>query len=138
MRGWLANATLLPAIGVGLALLVSAPSAFAQMPLPTAPPPLRDGKTLFLNQCGTCHSLDPADAPRQGPLLKGVVGRKAGSLPGFHYSAGFAKADFVWDPAHLDIWITSPQAMIPGAVMAYAQPNPETRRKIIDFLKEQQ
>ena len=65
-----------------------------------------------------------------------MIGRRAGSVDGFHYSAGFAKADFVWDDARLDAWITNPQAMIPGAVMAYRQAKPETRAAIIAYLKE--
>ncbi len=52
------------------------------------------------------------------------------------YSAGFAKADFVWDDAKLDAWLTNPQELIPGAVMAYRQAKPETRAMIIAYLKE--
>jgi cytochrome c len=117
-------------------LLVGAGGALAQMPIPTAPPTM-DGGTLFRNQCATCHSLDPADPPRQGPLLKGVIGRRVGGVPGFHYSAGFAGADWVWTPTLLGRWITDPQAMIPGAVMPYRQPDPTVRRKIITYLEKQ-
>jgi cytochrome c len=109
--------------------------AGAQFQVPTLPPP--DPATLFANQCGVCHSLDPADPSRQGPLLKGVFGRKAGSLPGFKYSPGFATADFIWDQQHLDRWLTDPQGLIPGAVMLYKQANPKIRLAIIQYLKEQ-
>jgi cytochrome c len=123
------------AIGLGFcgAMLV-ARAATAQMPLPEARPP--DGPTLFKQQCATCHTNNLTDPVRQGPSLFGVIGRRAGSVDGFHYSAGFAKADFVWDDAKLDAWITNPQAMIPGAVMAYQQAKPETRVAIIAYLKE--
>ncbi|MGZ5989863.1 MAG: c-type cytochrome, partial [Rhizomicrobium sp.] len=47
-------------------------------------------------------------------------------------------ADFVWDAARIDAWITNPQAMIPGAVMAYRQSKPEVRAAIIAYLKELQ
>ena len=92
---------------------------------------------LFRNQCGTCHVLNAADGPRQGPPLAGVVGRKPGSVAGFKYSENYAKADFVWDAAHLDTYLTNPQAMIPGSVMAYRQANPDTRQAIIGYLAEQ-
>jgi len=95
-----------------------------------------DAQTLFLNQCGTCHSLDPSEQ-RQGPTLKGVFGRKAGSVPGFSYSAGFAKAGFTWDDSPLDAWLTNPQSVIPGAVMPYRQPDSDIRQTIIAFLQEQ-
>jgi cytochrome c len=123
------------AIGLGLCgAMLLASAAMAQMPLPEAKPP--DGPTLFKQQCATCHTNDLADAVRQGPSLFGVIGRRAGSSTGFHYSAGFAKADFVWDDARLDAWMTNPQAMIPGAVMAYRQAKPEIRAAIIAYLKE--
>jgi cytochrome c len=115
------------------ALLV-AHSARAQMPLPAAKPP--DGATLFKQQCATCHTTNLSDPVRQGPSLFKIVGRPAGKIDGFHYSDGFAKADFVWDEARLDAWLTNPQEMIPGAVMAYRQSRPETRAAVIAYLKE--
>ncbi len=107
--------------------------AWAQMTLPTAAPP--DGATLFKNQCATCHTLKTSDPPRQGPTLDGVYGRKAGSVAGFHYSPGFAKAGWTWDEARLDAWLTNPQAVIPGAIMPYKQAKPEVRTAIVAYLK---
>lgn len=123
------------AIGLGFcgAVLV-VKTAAAQMPLPAAKPP--DGATLFTQQCATCHTINPSEPIRQGPPLFKVVGRPAGKVDGFRYSAGFAKADFVWDDAKLDAWLTNPQAVIPGAMMAYRQSKAETRATIIAYLKE--
>jgi cytochrome c len=53
-----------------------------------------------------------------------------------HASAGFAKADFAWDDARLDAWLANPEAIIPGAIVAYRQPQAETRAAIIAYLKE--
>ena len=123
------------AIGLGFcSTAFVATIAGAQMPLPEAKPP--DGATLFKQQCGTCHTTNLSDEVRQGPPLFKIVGRQAGKADGFHYSAGFAKADFVWDDTKLDAWLTNPQDMIPGAVMAYRQAKPETRAAIIAYLKE--
>jgi cytochrome c len=108
--------------------------AAAQMPLPAAKPP--DGAALFKQQCATCHTTNLSDPVRQGPPLFKVVGRPAGKAEGFHYSPGFAKADFVWDDSRLDAWLANPQAMIPGSIMAYRQARPETRAAIIAYLKE--
>jgi len=123
------------AIGLGFcgALLV-VQMAGAQMPLPAANSP--DGATLFKQQCATCHTTNLSDPLRQGPSLFKIVGRPAGKADGFHYSAGFATADFVWDEAKLDAWLTDPQGMIAGAVMAYRQSKPETRAAVIAYLKE--
>ena len=123
------------AIGLGFcgAMLVAS-AALAQMPLPEAKPP--DGPTLFKQQCATCHTTNTSDPARQGPSLFKIVGRPAGKADGFHYSAGFAEANFVWDDTRLDAYLANPQAMVPGSVMAYRQPKAETRAAIIAYLKE--
>jgi cytochrome c len=122
------------ALGLALAWLCVA-GARAQMTLPEEEKP--DPASLFANQCGTCHVAQKTDEVRQGPNLFGVLGRRAGSYPGFSYSPGFAKAAFTWDEARLDAWLTNPQAVIPGAMMLYHQDDPDVRRAIISYLKEQ-
>jgi len=114
--------------------MLAATMTAAQIPLP-APKPL-DGAALFRQQCGTCHTTALAEPLRQGPPLVKIVGRRAGSVDGFHYSPAFAKADFVWDEARLDAWMSNPQEVIPGAVMAYRQAKPEVRAAIMSYLKE--
>ena len=122
-------------IGLGSASAVLAVTiAAAQMPLPTSKPP--DGPTLFKQQCATCHTSNVSDPPRQGPTLFNIVGRDAGKVDGFRYSAGFADAKFKWDEQKLDEWLVDPQAMIPGAIMPYKQPKPELRMAIVSYLKE--
>lgn len=124
-----------PAVGLAFCgVVLAAQTTAAQMALP-APRPL-DGAALFKQQCATCHTINPSEPIRQGPPLFRVIGRHAGKVDGFHYSPGLAKADFVWDVARLDAWLTNPQAMIPGAFMAYRQAKPETRVAIIAYLKE--
>ncbi|MBR0777684.1 c-type cytochrome [Bradyrhizobium diazoefficiens] len=121
-------------LGLCIAVVLVARVADAQMPLPSAKPP--DGATLFKQQCAVCHTLSLSEPARQGPPLVKVVGRTAGKIEGFRYSDGLAKADFAWDEARLDAWLTNPQAVIPGVEMAYRQAKPETRAAIIAFLKE--
>lgn len=114
-------------------ILIGVSPVSAQIALPAAEPP--SGAALFVRQCGTCHSLVPGEV-RQGPNLAGVYGRKAGSLPGYAYSAGFAAADWVWDAEHLDPYLANPQAVISGGVMGYRQANPAIRAGIIAYLKD--
>jgi cytochrome c len=122
-------------MGLGFcSAIATAGAAFAQMPLPAAKPP--DAAALFKQQCATCHATSLSEAPRQGPPLARIVGRQAGKLEGFHYSPGLAQAGFAWDESKLDAWLTNPQAIIPGAMMAYRQANAETRTLIISYLKE--
>jgi cytochrome c len=115
-------------LGIGLSLALSGVAAADDA---------ADGAALVKKACTTCHSLVTPSAPRQGPNLAGVFGRKACSIPGFKYSPGFLAGckDVVWDEANLDRWLTNPQAMLPGAVMLYKQADPDKRRAIIAFLK---
>lgn len=113
----------------------ASPTALAQFTPPTSTK--IDSATLFSRQCGTCHVVAADGGPRQGPNLHGVFGRKAGSLPGFKYSPGYATSGIVWDDAALDAYLTNPQALIPGSVMGYRQANADTRKTIVDWLKEQ-
>ena len=122
------------AIGLGCCSALLATMAAAQMPLPEAKP--LDGASLFKQQCATCHTTNTSDPVRQGPSLHKVVGKPAGKADGFKYSAALARADFTWDDAKLDAWLTNPQELIPGATMAYRQAKPETRALIIAYLKE--
>ena len=100
-----------PEIGLGISgAILAAKFATAQISPPPARPP--DGAALFKQQCATCHTSNLSDPQRQGPSLFKVMGRQAGKLGGFHYSPGFAEADFVWDEGKLDAWLTNPQAVI--------------------------
>ncbi len=114
-------------------VLMTTDTTSAQMALPEAK--ALDGATAFRQQCGVCHTTNLTDTPRQGPTMAKIVGRKAGSVDSFKYSAGFALVDFSWDETRLDAWLTNPQAVIPGAVMAYKQAKPEVRTAIIGYLK---
>ena len=64
-----------------------------------------------------------------------IIGRQAGKVEGFHYSPGLAQAGLTWDEGTLDAWLTDPQAVVPGTIMAYRQAEAETRAAIITYLK---
>lgn len=55
-----------------------------------------------------------------GPSLAGVLGRTAGQVPNFHYSAANKNSDLVWDAATLDRYLTSPRDVVPHTTMTYA------------------
>ena len=97
-----------------------------------AAPNAEAGRKLFETTCSTCHALDKN---KVGPELAGVVGRKAGSVAGYPYSAALAHADVVWDAQSLDEWLQGPQKFIPGALMPFSLPDAVRRRDIIAYLK---
>ncbi len=64
---------------------------------------------IVFQTCAACHSEKP-DAI--GPSLRGVYGRKAGSLPDFRYSNAMLHANIVWDDANLRAYLADPQAKV--------------------------
>ncbi len=93
------------------------------------------GKKVF-NKCKTCHSFDPGKK-KIGPHLKGIVGRKAGSVEGYKYSKAMKAVNVVWDEANLDTYLKKPRAFIKGTKMAFAGLRKEAQRQdVIAYLKE--
>jgi cytochrome c len=96
-----------------------------------------DPELAFNGHCRECHAFDKGDN-RIGPTLYGVVGRKAGSVPGFAYSDSLKSSGITWDEKSLDTWITNPNAFIPGNNMGAifsGLSDAAERAKIITFLK---
>jgi len=94
-------------------------------------------KALAVKQCSQCHTFDRGEGPGNGPNLFGVIGRKAGSAPGFAYSPGFldVMAGKTWNAELLDRFLTDTQALAPGTGMVYLQEDPAIREKLIRFLE---
>lgn len=122
------------AVAVALTILMS--SFVGAAPAPDRAE-IEAGMLAFNNHCRECHSFSKGDN-RLGPSLYGVVGRKAGTAPGYgNYSDGVKNAGFTWTPELIDTWITNPDAVIPdnnmkpfGGISDTAQ-----RQKIIIFLE---
>ena len=54
-----------------------------------------------------------------GPSLAGILGRKAGSDPGYSYSPAMKQANIVWDAKSLDAYLSDPQKFVPGNKMPF-------------------
>lgn len=91
------------------------------------------GMRLY-QSCMGCHSLDENEV---GPRHRGVVGRRAGSVPGYAYSPALRSSGIIWTPQNLDRWLTGPQKMVPGAKMFFAVAKPRDRADIIAYLAQQ-
>ena len=77
------------------------------------------GKTVF-NQCKACHQAGPEAKNSVGPVLNGIVGRKAGEYPGYNYSDANKGSGLTWDEATLRVYLTDPKAKVPGTKMMFA------------------
>ena len=90
------------------------------------------GKTIF-KSCAVCHATDHAN--RVGPGLEGIIGRKAGTAPGFSYSSAMKQSGIVWDSKTLDAYLESPQKVVPGNKMTYTGlKNPTDRTDLVTYL----
>ncbi|MGK6311419.1 c-type cytochrome [Neorhizobium sp. DT-125] len=79
------------------------------------------GATVF-NKCKACHDAE-TDKNKVGPSLNGVIGRVAGTHPGFAYSKAMVeagKAGLQWDEASLRDYLHNPKAKVKGTKMAFA------------------
>jgi cytochrome c oxidase assembly protein subunit 11 len=101
--------------------------------LADAPPNPAHGRALFAERCAACHALD---SNKIGPMLGGVVGRKAGTAAGYSYSSALHRAGLVWSADNLDRWLADPKAFIPGAKMPVRVLDASSRRDIIAYLQE--
>jgi cytochrome c len=84
--------------------------------------------------CAVCHSIDGSNGT--GPTLKGIIGRKSGTVAGFRYSRAMRSAAIVWDEASLDRYLTDPQALVPGNIMPFSGVADDAQRaELIAYLK---
>jgi cytochrome c len=117
----------------GLACLLSS-SASSQTP--TQGGDSAAGQQAFNNACRTCHTMREGDN-RQGPHLHAIIGRKAGSLPGYGYSSAMKEAGFVWDADKLDRFMANADAVVSGNSMKPfgGVSSADDRAKIIAYLQ---
>jgi cytochrome c len=74
------------------------------------------GEAVY-QRCLACHSLEHN---RVGPRHCGLFGRRAGSLPGYAYSAAMKKYGVAWNEETLDPFLENPLKTVPGTKMGYA------------------
>ncbi len=70
--------------------------------------------------CKTCHQFGEGAKNSIGPVLNGVVGRKAGTYPDYNYSEANKNSGLTWDEATLSVYLKNPKAKIPGTKMTFA------------------
>ncbi len=97
-----------------------------------AAPNAADGGKIFAQSCSACHAFDHT---KVGPPLSGVVGREAGSVPDYPYSAALKGAGFSWSEDRLSAWLADPQKVVAGTTMEMRLPEAQARRDVIAYLK---
>ena len=95
------------------------------------------GKAVF-EKCAACHTLEEAGKePSDGPSLRGVFGRMAGSRDDFRYSPAMTRSGVVWSAETIDKFVADPQAFIRGNRMSFAGvSDPGERADLIAYLAQ--
>lgn len=96
------------------------------------------GEEIF-KRCRACHDVGENAKNKVGPILNGIIGRKAGTIEGFKYSDANLKAGadgWVWTEEKMSEYLLNPRAAMPGNRMAFAGLKDEADRKdLIAYLK---
>jgi cytochrome c2 len=98
------------------------------------------GQALFQEKCGGCHESTNSSAPRIGPNLDGVVGRRVAALAEYSdYSVALRHLSGAWDENRLDAFLKQPADICPGTRMDFGGIADSTERsRIIAYLKTRQ
>jgi cytochrome c len=94
------------------------------------------GEKVF-GLCKACHQVGETAKNGIGPVLNGIMGRKAGSVAGYSYSAANKGSRITWDEATFRDYIRDPKAKIPGTRKIYAGLKDEQNANdLIAFLRQ--
>ena len=95
---------------------------------------------LLARRCGvckTCHQIGETAKNAVGPVLNGIIGRKAGSVAGYSYSDANKNSGITWDEATFREYIEDPKAKVPGTKMIYAGLKDEQKTNdLVAFLEQ--
>jgi protein SCO1/2 len=105
-------------------------------PVPLAQPHMPPPETFaeVFSPCAHCHEIGPGARAVTGPPLTGVIGRRAGSVPGYPYSAALRDSGIVWDAATLARFIANPQAVAPGTRMVFGGVPPDEIAALVSYV----
>jgi cytochrome c len=94
------------------------------------------GEKVFI-VCRACHQIGETAKIAVGPVLNGVIGRKAGTYPGYSYSDANKNSGLTWDEETFTIYLKDPRAKMPGTKMIFVGIKDDQKIKdLIAFLKQ--
>ena len=94
------------------------------------------GEKVFA-KCKVCHQVGEGAKNGVGPVLNGIVGRKAGSVEGYNYTPANKNSGLTWDEATLKEYLKDPKAKIPGTKMIFpGLQNQADTDNLIAYLKQ--
>jgi cytochrome c len=94
------------------------------------------GEKVFA-PCKACHQIGENAKNLIGPALNGIIGRKAGTYPGYSYSDANKNSGLTWDEETFTSYIKDPRAKVPGTKMIFIGVKDDQKIKdLIAFLKQ--
>jgi cytochrome c len=94
------------------------------------------GELIFMRKCSSCHDHEKTGGHGKGPHLWNIMGRKAGSAPGFEYSAAMRDSGHIWNYATLNYYLTRTDRAVPGRLMDFRGIRRDAvRAKLLGFLR---
>lgn len=94
------------------------------------------GGDVFDSYCTDCHSVSPKGTNKKGPSLYRVVGRRAGSVSAFAYSAQMRGSGIIWTPEQLASYLANPKAVVPAGIMKFkGLSKAQDRANVIAYLQ---
>ncbi len=94
-----------------------------------------DGEAVA-RKCLACHTFEEGGATVTGPNLHDVLGRMAGSVPGFAYSDAMSDYDETWGYQNLYDFLENPRGYIQGTAMVFVGlPREEERIAMLAYLR---
>lgn len=118
--------TLRLCLGASLIVMASAGLALAD-------DDVNAGQEIYQAQCSVCHSNQPG-VNGIGPSLAGLAGRKAGSLPGFHFTPALQGSGLAWDADTFIKFLADPSKLVPGTAMIVMVPDATGRANLFAYL----
>jgi len=95
-----------------------------------------EGAKVF-KKCAACHSIKEGGANKIGPALWGVLGRTAGSVPGYKYSKAMTAHGKNWSFEEMNGFLIKPKDWIKGTKMSFAGlKNAKDRAAVILYMNE--
>ena len=111
-------------------------AALAASPGAATAQDLAAGEKVFA-KCKPCHQVGETAKNFVGPVLNGVVGRPAGSYPGYNYSEANKTSGLTWDEATLKVYLKNPKEKVPGTKMVFpGLPSDDDVANLIAYLKQ--
>jgi len=96
---------------------------------------VEEGEEIFMRKCSSCHDHEKDGGHGKGPHLWNVIGRKAGSAPGFDYSDAMKNIGHSWSLATINYYLTRTDRAVPGRAMDFRGiRRDKVRAKLLRFL----